>query len=438
MSGVQILNFSSSPPPRSEKTVKDRQDADELRILVGAHSHPEVSKGGAEIAAFALFHGLGERPGCKTWFVGCDRGGGSGRDGATFVQPFSEREYLYVTGEFEWFRFANRDPNFPAAFEQLMRTISPDVVHLHHFINFGVEVFALIRRAVPRCRIILTLHEYLGICHHMGQMVTKPHWNLCRQASRRRCTQCFPEFDKSDFYLRDKYIKRFLDLVDHFVCPSHFLAERFVSWGLPESKMAVIENVVPAPVMDTARQADQGPLRIGFFGQISMLKGINVLLEAAQMLERTRSGKAIIDIYGEYRGQPAEFQADFLERLSKLGTNVKFHGPYDGTTVDRLMQSVHAVIVPSIWWENSPLVIQEAFRNRRPVICSDIGGMAEKVRNGIDGFHFRSGNPTDLAALLERLADDRTALTGLRTKMRVPPAADAVLDAHLRLYRGSH
>jgi glycosyltransferase involved in cell wall biosynthesis len=55
------------------------------------------------------------------------------------------------------------------------------------------------------------------------------------------------------------------------------------------------------------------------------------------------------------------------------------------------------VVVPSIWWENSPLVIQEAFLYGRPVICSDVGGMAEKVRHGIDGLHFAVGDPASLA-----------------------------------------
>ena len=58
--------------------------------------------------------------------------------------------------------------------------------------------------------------------------------------------------------------------------------------------------------------------------------------------------------------------------------------------------------VPSIWWENSPLVIQEAFLHGRPVISSDIGGMAEKVTDGIDGLHFRAADPDSLADTIER------------------------------------
>ena len=68
------------------------------------------------------------------------------------------------------------------------------------------------------------------------------------------------------------------------------------------------------------------------------------------------------------------------------------------------MSEIDWVLVPSVWWENSPLVIQEAFQHGRPVICSDIGGMAEQVRNGVDGLHFRVGDPASLAETIERAA----------------------------------
>jgi glycosyltransferase involved in cell wall biosynthesis len=57
-----------------------------------------------------------------------------------------------------------------------------------------------------------------------------------------------------------------------------------------------------------------------------------------------------------------------------------------------------------VWWENSPPVIREAFQHGRPVICSDIGAMAEKVHHRVDGLHFRVGDPAGLAAALERAA----------------------------------
>jgi glycosyltransferase involved in cell wall biosynthesis len=83
------------------------------------------------------------------------------------------------------------------------------------------------------------------------------------------------------------------------------------------------------------------------------------------------------------------------------------------------MENIDWVVVPSIWWENSPLVIQEAFGHGRPVLCSDIGGMAEKVTHDVNGLHFRAGDPDSLAMTM------RTAATtpGLweRLRQNIPP-----------------
>ncbi len=415
-------------------------EPDRLRVLIAAHGHPEMSKGGAEIAAFQLFKHLRSRSDCETWFVGCDRSMEADRAGAVIMQPFSDREYIYAPGEFDWFKFANRDYKFPGDFTDLLRELRPDIINFHHYMNYGVEVFHHVKRALPNCRIVLTLHEFLAICNHYGQMITTGHRNLCYESSPIRCQRCFPEFSRSDFFLRKRYIQRFFDLVDEFIAPSHFLAERHIAWGLPEEKLHVVENVIP--VVERTQPASAGlrggPLRVGFFGQISQLKGINVLFDTAESLVDDEVTDVVLEIFGDYRNQPAEFQKDFLERLPKAGRNVRFHGPYDSSRVDELMQSVDAVLMTSIWWENSPVVIQEAFRNRRPVICPNIGGMAEKVRNGIDGLHFPVGSSVALATLLKQLADDRDILKHLSETMALPPSAEAIVEEHLRIYRPRH
>jgi glycosyltransferase involved in cell wall biosynthesis len=439
MSAADLAPMSRAASDRGKSDRKSRKPLDRrpVKIVVASHSHPQITKGGAEIAAHQLFRNLAARKDYDAYFLGCDRGGaGTGRLGSVFTQPFSDRDYVYSTGEFDWFKFANRDPRFPAQFEQLLRQLAPEVMHFHHYINFGVEVFRHVKRVLPQCGIVLTLHEYLGICHNFGQMITRPHRNLCHSASEARCNVCFPEVGKSDFFLRKKYIMQFLELVDEFISPSHFLADRYIAWGLPPEKMHVIENLVPEVPPSEATHATlrHRPLRIGFFGQISALKGIGVLLDAAQQLEQAHPGEVLFEIFGEYRNQPPEFQKEFVERLDSLSSNVRFQGPYDEHRVDRLMQSVHAVVVPSIWWENSPLVIQEAFRNRRPVICSDIGGMAEKVRDGIDGFHFAVGSSGDLIMLIEEFLANHETLTELEPGIKKPPEEETIIEAHMQLY----
>jgi glycosyltransferase involved in cell wall biosynthesis len=406
------------------------------RLLVAAHSHPTVTKGGAGISAWRLYESIAARRGWRAWFMGCTRETGAGRTGSVITQPFSDNEFVYASGAFDWFKFANFDQLYPRELETMLHEITPDIVHFHHYVNFGVETFLHIRRALPRCRIVLTLHEFQAICNHYGQMVTKEKKSLCYEDSLRNCNQCFPEFSRADFFLRKAYITRFFDLVDQFISPSSFLAERYVKWGIPAAKIAVLENVT-ASAQETEvaeREPERAVLRVGFFGQISYLKGIHVALDAARFLEDEEVTAIQLDIHGDYAGQPDEFQKDFLERLERAGRNVRYHGPYDNRRVDALMRAVDVVLVPSIWWENSPVVIQEALRNQRPILCSNIGGMAEKVRDGRDGFHFRVGSAIELAALLRDLARDREKLIRVAREMRKPDRPERSVDRHIELY----
>ncbi len=410
-------------------------------MLVCSHSHPKLTHGGAEIAAFRLFSELDAHADTQAWFLGCNTQPGAGRDGIALTQPFTAREYVYSTsGQFDWFRFANADARFPGEFEALLAELRPDIVHLHHYVNFGVEALLIIRRTLPQTRIVVTLHEYLAICNHFGQMVKRGHFNLCDGASLQACHGCYPEQDPTDFFMRERYIKLFFDHVDHFVAPSRFLAERYAAWGLAPERLSVIENITataampPPPAEASAAVGATAPLRIGFFGQISKLKGIGVVLEAAAILAEQSAIQIIFDIFGDYKSQPQPFQDEFLAQLATVSRNVNYRGAYRQDRVDRLMRGVDAVLVPSIWWENSPVVIQEAFRNNRPVICSDIGGMAEKVRDGVDGYHFPVGSGLELSYLLLRLYDNRALLQGVRQSMRLPPTAQDVLTDHLVMY----
>jgi glycosyltransferase involved in cell wall biosynthesis len=92
------------------------------------------------------------------------------------------------------------------------------------------------------------------------------------------------------------------------------------------------------------------------------------------------------------------------------------------------------LIVPSIWWENSPTVIQEAFAAGRPVICGDIGGMAEKVAHGVSGMHYRVNNAADLAARIEECATTPGLWKRLCAGLPKPPTIERTVDELLGLY----
>jgi glycosyltransferase involved in cell wall biosynthesis len=455
-------------------------------VLIMTHSHPKETRGGAEIAALTLFQALKSRS-AQTWFLGCAGVKSESRLGVPLTQPYGPDDYLYHPGaEFDYFKFANPDPNFPKALGKLVSELRPDIVHSHHFARFGVESFSVIKRYSPNTRIVLSLHEFLAICNHHGQMVKTNTMHLCERESYSACASCFPHLKQRDFFLRKRYIQTFFQDVDLFISPSQFLADRFQDWGLPKHKLAVLENMPPtvqsyaaAPAETATSEATASqrsaraarpaarrgnaatagasatmasmapstggsvgapttparPLRFGFFGQMSPLKGITVLIDAAKYLNKMDVHGATIEIYGDYSNQPPTFQTAVIEALAEAGQSVVYHGAYDNRDVHRLMQRMDAVVVPSTWWENSPVVIQEAFANGRPVICSDIGGMAEKVVPGVNGLHFAVGRATSLARVIMDFAEHPQRLAEMTAIMRRPLTLDAALDAHLRLYR---
>jgi glycosyltransferase involved in cell wall biosynthesis len=254
---------------------------------------------------------------------------------------------------------------------------------------------------LPKAPILYTLHEFLPICNRDGQLV-RTSGELCLKESPRRCNECFPWIPKSAFYLRKRFIQSHFQNVDLFLAPSHFLRNRYLDWGIPEEKI-VFEDYgrVPVPPMDESDR-DGPPKRLGFFGQFSPYKGVKVLLRAMALLQDS-GVDAHLFLHGaniELHG--GEFEAETRELIAKAGDNVTFAGPYDHADLPALMQNVDWVVVPSTWWENSPLVIQEAFLHRRPVICSNVGGMAEKVHDGVNGIHFIRGNPGHLAGMIGR------------------------------------
>jgi glycosyltransferase involved in cell wall biosynthesis len=100
------------------------------------------------------------------------------------------------------------------------------------------------------------------------------------------------------------------------------------------------------------------------------------------------------------------------------------------------MGQIDWVIVPSIWWENSPVVIQEAYHYGHPVICSDIGGMKEKVIDGVTGIHFEAQNPQSLALILESIAEGEVRPEDFQNTLPRPISFREFADQNIEMYRG--
>ncbi len=322
-------------------------------------------------------------------------------------------------------------------FADYLRTTAPDVVHFHHVIGLGLEAILQVRRVLPAAAIVITFHEYLSICLNHGQMVKTTRNTLCRRASPADCASCFPQHAPGLIFQRERFIKEHLALADAYVSPSRFLVDRYAAWGLPPERFRMIENGLDArpPAPPRALAPDGRRDRFGYFGQVTAFKGLDVLLDAVSRVPDAVWDRASLAVYGgNLEQQPQEFRDRFGVLMERVGRRARFFGSYTADELPGLMGGIDWTVVPSIWWENSPLLIQEALLHRRPPIVSGIGGMAVKVRDGIDGLHFRVASPEDLADRMTEALTDPGLWARLSAAAPRPPDLAAFAGEHIALY----
>lgn len=407
-----------------------------MKAMVIAHAHPDFSVGGAEIAAYNLFRALKARSGYdESIFVARSDLASQAHGSIMLRRP---GEFLWRQDIGDWFRLRAQNPMaVMGAFREFLKAERPDVVFLHHYVHIGVEILREIKLSLPDCVLVVTLHEYFAICNRQGQMVKNASKKLCYRESLEDCSNCFPERSPQDFWLRKHYIQKHFEYADVFVSPSEFLRRRYIEWGIPAENITVIENGQPTPAPPkSAVSGARLRARFGFFGQITEYKGVEILLQALHLMTPEVRAKMVVEIHGanlESQGQSFQELIDTLRKPLIVEGTLRWVGSYEQSELAQRMCRVDWVVVPSIWWENSPMVIQEAFVNGKPVICAGIGGMAEKVRDGFDGLHFEVRNPLDLAETMVRAACEPELWQNLKANVRAPLSFEQCADSYLAL-----
>jgi glycosyltransferase involved in cell wall biosynthesis len=382
-----------------------------MKILFVSHNHPEIRPGGAEGYALDVYEGV--RAAGEFDPVLVSRSGPPISIGTRYHEgrpitmvDHDPDQYFFYTDMSGWDWVFGRSAHKAALtrfFAEFLLEQKPDLVHFQHTMYMGYDILRATRNALPGVPIVYTLHEYLPICHHNGQMVRTMDGSLCDHDSPRRCHECFPRIPQQTFFMRKRFAQSQLSLVDLFVTPSRWALEQYVRWGIPRERIVFEPHgfvpAQPLPERDAERPRD----RFGFFGQFTQFKGADVLLRAWSSLGEDFPGR--LWIHGaNLDTAPSEFQDEFRSLLDEAGDRVRLVGQYNRSDLGKLMARVDWVVIPSIWWETGPLTVGEAFQHGRPVICSDMGGMSEKVMDGVNGLHFRRGDPDDLADALQRAA----------------------------------
>ncbi|QRY65506.1 glycosyltransferase family 4 protein (plasmid) [Ensifer sp. PDNC004] len=405
------------------------------RILVAAHNHPALHPGGTEIFAHDLFRAY-QRAGHEALFLGAtNQTHRQVRPGTSFqaIGPEGD-EVLLWSGHFDRFFMSQIDLyGVVPDLTELLRDFRPDVVHIHHLLLLGAEFPHIVRRTLPDCRIVMTLHDYYPLCHHEGLMVRTSGKELCHKSSPDRCHSCFKDIPLDRFVLREQHLKALLRTVDRFISPSQFLRQRFIDWGLNGDQIDVIANGLPprdAPPRKGQPENDR-PV-FGYFGNLNPWKGTSVLLEAARQLI-DEGLRFELRVHGGAPFQADSFKDEIARLFKKTAPSVQQRGAYRREDIGGLIAAVDCTIVPSIWWENAPLVIGEAQSQRKPVIASNIGGMAEMVQDGVNGITVSPNDPRALAAAMRRMAESPDLRRRLSANARKPNDIDTTARRYLTL-----
>jgi len=210
---------------------------------------------------------------------------------------------------------------------------------------------------------------------------------------------------------RMTFLRETLERVDAIISPSQFLRGLFVEAGVAPERIVFSRqgrdflNLTP----DLLEKTPTAHLRIGYMGQIAPHKGVHTLFEAVQQLP---GANLEVKAYGNRVPFPGYTHR--LRQMVRYDPRLKLTGVYERTEVSRVLQELDVVVVPSVWYENSSNTILEAFAHRTPVIASDLGGMAELVKDGVNGLRFAPGDASSLAAKLRQLIDNPGLLSQLQ------------------------
>lgn len=411
------------------------------RVLFVCHGHPDLVPGGTEMLAHDLCRVVRETGYADTFFLGCVTRLHRAFRPESRLQTINAdaSDMLLWVGGYDPFAMAQTDlDGFVRTMQEVLTATRPDVVHFHHLSLIGLEALIVVRRLRPEARIVVTLHDYTSLCFNDGLLIKTKSGSLCRGPSLDGCHDCFPRIPHSRFLARFLHVKTMLGFADQLIAPSRFLRERFIEWGIPAERIRLIANAVPPEAApgsaDPPRHRRCGrpdPYSFGFFGNIAPHKGILVALAAVQQITSTNLSLAV---HGGLHFQDEAFRKQFQAALAASQGAARWHGPYARDDIARLMSAVAWVIVPSTWWENAPLVILEAFRHRRPVIGSDIGGIAEMIEDGVNGLLFRAGDAADLARTMRRAASESGLLETLQRGLPEVPELDQSAAWHAGLY----
>ncbi len=392
-----------------------------MRILQVIHGYPMRFNAGSEVYTQLLCHALSERHEVQVF--------------TRFEDPFAPSHSMVKECDPENNRVKIHLVNLPHSrdryrhsevdkrFAEVLKQARPDVVHVQHLNHLSTSL--LVKATERQIPIVYTLHDYWLMCPRGQFMQMHPAegdalWTACDGQEDRGCARrCYARYFSGDpgelevdlahwegwVRRRMRHVREMVELVDLFVAPSRYLMDRYHrDFGMPRGKLLYLDYSFDRQRLCGRRREPERCFTFGYIGTHIPAKGIDLLLRAFNTID----GDAKLRIWGRQRGQNTDALREMTEGLDRNHrSRVEWLPEYrNKNIVVKVFNQVDAIVVPSIWVENSPLVIHEAQQVRVPVITADVGGMAELVEDGANGLLFKHRDAESLAGAMRRMMDN--------------------------------
>ncbi len=360
-----------------------------------------------------------------------------------------------------------RNPQFGNKFREFLLEYKPDLIHFFHVFRLSADVvFAGRDLNIP---MVFTTTDFWMICPTIQLLL--PDNSLCigpekgninclrhivtkTQSKKidnivRLMPDCLLAFlawgTGKTWWPKNKYFSSIasltrrtdclcqaLNLVDRVLVPTKIMNDLLVKHGVNADKVTLQPFGVKFAPLDKLIPRQSGEeLRIGYIGNINEHKGLHILLEAIDLLGK--DAQVNLKIYGNAGDFP-----EFFAKIKKMAGNdprIQFCGTFPNEEINLVFSQMDVLVVPSIWYENTPLVIHSAQANKTPVIVSDVGGMTEVIEHDKNGLAFPKGNAQELSRQIKRLLNDKGLLAKLSKQAKEPKTMDTYVEELEEIYR---
>jgi glycosyltransferase involved in cell wall biosynthesis/MoaA/NifB/PqqE/SkfB family radical SAM enzyme len=399
-----------------------------MKVLKVIHGYPPYYSAGSEVYSQNLSHELSKQGHEVMVFT---REELTGQLDASIRDEYDEIDTNIKVRRVNMANHKDRYIHKPLdnAFEQTISDFKPDVVHFGHLNHLSINLPLIATRAGLPC--IFTVHDFWMMCPR-GQFIQMENnpggeiWPLCDGQKSDKCAdKCYRRYyagdtgtdERDTIFWKDWVEKRMhhsnitTECFDTMICPSQQIMDRFTKdFPAAKGKLRFLDYGFNINNLTNRKRSADNLFTFGYIGTHTPAKGIGLLLQAFATLPKN----AKLRIWGHSNGQETEAHKRQLTSYGNgVAERVEWMGGYrNNQIVETVFNHVDCIVVPSIWMENSPLVIHEAQQVRVPVITSSAGGMGEFVKDGVNGLTFTHRDPSSLASsMLKALNDPKNLAT---------------------------